>query len=58
MGALDVTAKHTSWQETLRDSDTADSCKPRIVLYCVKRTMRKSVAVLPQVGKSIVNVRL
>jgi len=40
-----------------RDSDTADSGKPRIVLYCVKRSMSKSVAV-PQAGKSIVSVRL
>jgi len=34
-----------------RDSDTADSGKPRIVLYCVKMGMSKSVAVLPQVRK-------
>jgi len=32
-----------------RDSDTADSGKLRIVVYCVKRSMSKSVAVLPQV---------
>ena len=30
---------------------SADSGKPRIVLYCVKRSMSKSVAVLPQVLK-------
>jgi len=34
-----------------RDSDNADSGKPRIVLCCVKRNMSrpKSVVVLPQV---------
>jgi len=35
-----------------RDSNTADSGKPRIVLYCVKRSMSKSVAVFTQVCKS------
>jgi len=34
-----------------RDRDIADSGKLRIVLYCVKRCMSKSVAVLPQVLK-------
>jgi len=34
-----------------RDSDTADSGKPRMVIHCVKRSMSKSVAVLPQVRK-------
>jgi len=34
-----------------RDSDTADSGKPRIFLYYVKRSMSKSVVVLPQVLK-------
>jgi len=34
-----------------QDSDTADSGKPRIVLYYVKRSISKSVAVLPQVLK-------
>jgi len=29
----------------------ADSSKPRIVIYCVERSMSKSVAVLPQVLK-------
>jgi len=38
----------TSWQVMKRDSDTADSDKPRIVLYCVKRSMSKSAAVVPQ----------
>jgi len=32
-----------------RDGDTADNGKPHIVSYCVKRSMSKSVAVLPQV---------
>jgi len=32
-----------------RDSDTADNGKSHIVLYCVKKSMSKSVAVLPQV---------
>jgi len=40
-----------------RDSDTADSGKPRIVLYCVKRSMGKSV-VVHKFEKSIVGVRL
>jgi len=31
--------------------DTADKGKPRIVSYCVKRSMSKSIAVLPQVWK-------
>jgi len=39
----------TSWQIMQRNNDTADSGKPRLVLYCVKRSMSKSVAVLPQV---------
>jgi len=30
-----------------RDSDTADSGEARIVLYCVKRSLNKYVAVLP-----------
>jgi len=34
-----------------RDSDTAGSGKPRIVLHCVKTSMNKSVAMLPQVLK-------
>jgi len=34
-----------------RDSDTADSGTPRIALWCVKRSMSKSVAVLPHVWK-------
>jgi len=37
---------------------TGDRDKPCIVLYCVKRSPSKYVAVLPQVGKSIVSVRL
>jgi len=41
----------TSWQIMQRDSDTTYSGKPHIVLYCVKRNMGKSVAVLPQVWK-------
>ena len=41
----------TSWQVMQRDSDTADSGKPRKVIYCVKRSMSKSVAMLPQVWK-------
>jgi len=28
-----------------QDNDTADSGKPRILIYCVKRSMNKSVAV-------------
>jgi len=40
-----------SWQVMQRDVDTADNGKPRIVSYCVKRSMSKSVAVLPQVRK-------
>ena len=32
-----------------RDSDTVDSGKPRLVLYCVKKSMSISVAVLPQI---------
>jgi len=47
IGTLHVT--QTSWQVMQRDSDTADSGKPRIVLYRVKRSMNKSVAVFPQV---------
>jgi len=45
-----------------RGSDTADSGKPRLVLYCVKRSMSKPVAVLRQVlkvhcwGKTVINV--
>jgi len=35
---------------------SADSGKPRIVLYCVKRGMSKPVAVLPQVLKSRVRL--
>jgi len=31
-----------------RDSGTADGGKPRVLLYCVKRSTSKSVAVLPQ----------
>jgi len=31
------------------DSETADTAKPRVVLYCVKRIISKSVAVLPLV---------
>jgi len=34
-----------------RDSGTAGSGKPRIVLYCVKRRMSEPVAVLTQVLK-------
>jgi len=34
-----------------RNSDTTDSGEPRIVSYCVKRSMSKSVAVLPQIVK-------
>jgi len=34
-----------------RDSDTADSGKPRIVIYCVERSKSKSVAMLPQIWK-------
>jgi len=34
-----------------RDGDTADNGKPRIVSYCVKRSMSKYVAVLPQIWK-------
>jgi len=49
MGALHATVKQISWQVMQRDSDIADSNKPRIVLYCVKKSMSKSVAVLPQV---------
>jgi len=51
MGALHVTVEHKqqSWEEMQRDSDTADSAKPRIVIHCVKRSMSKAVAVLPQV---------
>jgi len=41
----------TSWQVSQRDSDTAESGKPRIVLFCVKRSMSKSAAVPPQVRK-------
>ena len=33
-----------------RDRDTADTGKPRIVLFCVKRSMSKSVAVLKYVA--------
>ena len=34
-----------------QDSDTADSSKPCIILYCVKRNMSKSVAAPPQIWK-------
>ena len=34
-----------------RDSDTADSGKPRLVLYCVKTSISQSAAVLQQVWK-------
>jgi len=54
MGALHV----TSWEVMQRDSDIDDNGKSRIVLYCVKRSTSKFVAVLPHVGKSTVNVRL
>jgi len=40
-----------SWQAMQQDGDTADNGKPRIVSYCVKRSMSKSVVVLPQVWK-------
>ena len=36
----------SSWQVMQPDSDIADSGKSRIVLYCVKRSMSISVAVL------------
>jgi len=45
------THSQTSLQVMQRDSDTADSGKPRVVVYCVKISMSKSVAVLPQVWK-------
>jgi len=49
----------TFWQVTQIDSDIAAPCgKPRLVLYSVKINMSKSVALLPQVWNSIVNVRL
>jgi len=48
----------TSLQAMQRDSDTADSAKPRIVIYCMKRSISKYVAVLPQVGKIHCSVRL
>jgi len=41
----------TSWQVMQRDSNTAGSGKLRIVLCCVKRSMSRPVAVLPQVLK-------
>jgi len=44
----------TSWQVMQRDRDTGASGnfgKPRVVIYCAKRNMSKSVAVLPQVWK-------
>jgi len=41
----------TSWQVMQQDSDTAHSGKPSIVLYCVKRSMNKPVAVLPHFWK-------
>ena len=41
----------TSWQVMQQASDTGDSGKPRIVIHCVKISMSKSVAVLPQVRK-------
>ena len=41
----------TSWQVMQRNSDTTDSGEPRIVSCCVKRSMSKSVAVLPQIVK-------
>jgi len=50
MAALYVTTEQRHLRLIMqRDSDTADSGKPHIVLYCVKRSMGKSVAVLPQV---------
>jgi len=42
----------TSWHLLMqRDSYNAGSGKPRIVLYCVKKSINKPVAVLPQVLK-------
>jgi len=34
-----------------RDGDTGDSSKPRIVLFCVNRSVIKPVAVIPHVFK-------
>jgi len=44
---LGYSSKETSWQVMQQYSDTADSGKPHIVIviYCVKRSMTKSVAV-------------
>ena len=42
-----VDHRQISWQVMQRDSDTADSGKPRIVLYRVKTSISKSAAVLP-----------
>ena len=44
---LGYSSKETSWQVMQQYSDTADSGKPHIVIviYCVKRSMNKSVAV-------------
>jgi len=39
----------TFWQVMQQDSDSADSGKPGIVIHCVKISMSKPVAVLPQV---------
>jgi len=51
MGSLHVTVEHRqqSWEVMQRDSDTDDSGKPLIVIYCVKRSMSKAVAVFPEV---------
>jgi len=37
-----------SWQVMQRHNETADSDIPRIVLFCMKKKLSKSVAVLPQ----------
>jgi len=47
-----VTVEHRHFGRKSSETVTlvsADSGKPRIVLYCVKRRMSKSVARLPQV---------
>ena len=44
-----MTVEHKHLDRKCSETLTADSDKPRAVVYCVKRSMSKSVAVLPQI---------
>jgi len=51
MGALHVTVEHRHLGRQCRETMTVDSDKPHIVLYCLERSISKSITVLPQIWK-------